>query len=444
MPKKRIVLVGGGSVNWSPKILKDLLLTETLAGSTFVLYDIDRTASDRIAAFAEKLDGQLNTGARFVSTDNRSSAFEGGDYFVITISTGGLDAMSVDLAIPEEYGIFHTVGDTSGPGGWARTLRNFDVFRTLAQDINRFAPDAMVLNYSNPMGTLTQILSQMCSGPVVGLCHGLFENLRFLTSFFGIEDRAQLSVRYAGLNHFFWITEAQYGDRDLLAELRERTDSEGFTDWLRDASEDSMGFRSHRELATALFRETGVMPYLGDRHTCEFFPSYITDPAVMDRFRLIRTGIDERREKVQDRRKDLDDMIAGAIPDRYRKPSRETAANIISAHVAGSPFVDVGNTQNIGQISNLPAGLVVETPVCVDGCGVSPLSFGKLPDAVLPLVEPYSRVFEQTVQACFEGSRERALRALRFDPVCSRLTGAQVWEMGSRLIEAHRSYIPFF
>ncbi len=187
--------------------------------------------------------------------------------------------MAHDLAIPEEYGIFHTVGDTSGPGGWARMLRNFPVFAGLARDINRYAPGAMVLNYTNPMTTLTDVLARACTGPVVGLCHGLFENLEFLAAHYGLASEADVSVNYGGVNHFFWTEpdpRARAGtcSADLRAKVRRR----GFTALIRESSPDPMGFSSNRELATALFDETGVMPYLGDRHTCEFFPCYITEP----------------------------------------------------------------------------------------------------------------------------------------------------------------------
>jgi len=130
--------------------------------------------------------------------------------------------MAHDLAIPEEYGVYHTVGDTTGPGGWARFIRNFDVFASLAADINRYAPGAVVLNYTNPMTTLTDVLSRTCEGPVVGLCHGLFENLTFIKEFYKLKDESEIAVKYAGLNHFLWITEAKAAGRDVIADLNRR------------------------------------------------------------------------------------------------------------------------------------------------------------------------------------------------------------------------------
>ena len=174
---KKIVLIGGGSYAWSPKIVKDMLLTPQLADATFVLYDIDAAARSLVARVPPAGPGPRAGGqARILATGDRLEAFRDADYFVITVSTGGLDAMAHDLAIPEEFGIYHTVGDTAGPGGWARLMRNFTVFESFAEDFNRYAPHAPILNYTNPLTPLTDVLVRMCDAPVVGLCHALFGN----------------------------------------------------------------------------------------------------------------------------------------------------------------------------------------------------------------------------------------------------------------------------
>ncbi len=441
----RIVVVGGGSNTWAPALVKDMLLTKGVRDSEFVLYDINKPASDLVATFLRKLNGELKTGATFVSTDQRRVAFEGADYFIVAISTGGLKAMQRDLAIPERYGIYHTVGDTAGPGGWARLMRNFEIFAGLARDINRYAPGAMVLNYTNPMTALTSVLARLCRGPVVGLCHGLFENLDFLKRFYRLEREEDLAVNYGGLNHFFWMTDIRARGRDLLADLRRQLRHKGFTDLLRESSSDPMGFRSNRELATELFHLSGgVMPYLGDRHTCEFFPSYITSRRNVRAYRLVRTTIRERWSGFRQRQRELQKVARGTIPETYQNRSRETAADIIAAHSQGRVFIDVGNLPNRGQIANLPMGTVVETAVRVDANGFSPITFGALPEKVVGFVEPCVRVFDLIVEACFRGDRELALHALRIDPVCLHLNGAQVRELGLRLLAAHKRFIRIF
>ena len=442
MNRPKIVMIGGGSNSWAPNIVKDMLLTDPLQDSEFVLYDIDKKAADLVAAVLRRTQEQLGTKATVTSTDDRAAAFEGAAYFIITISTGGLNSMAQDLAIPEAYGIYHTVGDTSGPGGWARCIRNFDVFVDVAEAINRHAPGAVVLNYTNPMTTLTRVLCDLCTGPVVGLCHGLFENLAFIKDLYRIESEDLISARYAGLNHFFWITELHAKGRDLMANLNRRVRRTGLTALRRQSHPDPMGFKSHHELATELWQLTGTMPYLGDRHTCEFFPGYITSKGNMRKYRLKRTSIEERRDGFKSRKAMLRSWAAKGLPSEFLGRSRETAADIIAAHLTGRAFIDVGNLPNVGQIASLPEGVVVETAALVDANGFSPIAFGPLPEPIQGFVEPYARVFELTVEACFAQDAELALRALRLDPVCSHLNGEQVRELGCRLLRAHRKYAP--
>ncbi len=443
MKRKKIVIIGGGSRTWTSKIVKDMLLSDPIYGSEIVLYDIDKDASDLVASFLNKLNGILKTESRITSTDDREQAFRDADYFIITISTGGLKAMAHDLAIPEEYGIYHTVGDTSGPGGWARLLRNFEAFVSIARDINRYARGAMVLNYSNPMAGLTKILVKICESPVVGLCHGLFANLTFIKDYYKLSDESEISINYGGINHFIWSNKIRVKNTDVLQDLKEKVIQKGFTSLLESTYKGNKKKETTYELASALFRETGLMPYLGDRHTCEFFPCYITDPATMKELKLKRTSIEDRIKNYRESDKQLREFIRGDIPHSFLEKSRETASDIISAHITGRSFIDVGNVPNIGQVSNLPAGTVVETAVRVDKNGFSPIAFGELPQPVLGFTEPHVHTVETALEACFENSREKALQALRLDPLCSHLTGDKVREMGNRLIEAHKEFIQF-
>jgi alpha-galactosidase len=445
MARLKIVFVGGGSVAWTPNIVKDLLLTPALSDAEYVLYDINKAASDLTKAYLDKLCGELGVKPTITSTDQRAVAFKKANYIVITVSTGGLDAMAHDLKIPQSYSIYHTVGDTAGPGGWARLIRNFAPFVSMAQDINRYAPGAVVLNYTNPMATLTDVLSRICDGPVVGLCHGLFESLWFIKRYYKVESEDDIAVRYAGINHGFWIDQAKVRGKDVIPELRKVLEKKSFTDLLAEIHKDSAGHSSpKREVATELFRQTGLMPYLGDRHICEWYNCYITDKKQLERYGIIRTSIADRRRNFKRAQTNIKKMIKGAIPEDRKKRSRETAADIINAHSQGKVFIDVGNVPNIGQIANLPLGAVVETAVRVDANGFSPIAFGELPDQVVGMIEPHCQVYQMVVDACFEGDKELALQALRLDPVSSHLNGKQVREMGERLLKAHAKFIPMF
>ena len=436
----KIVIVGGGSSSWGPRLLADLMLTPSISDSTYVLHDINETNLERIAGFARKLASELGVGASVQSEMDPDRALSGADCVIITVSTGGLDAMALDLAIPEEYGVYHTVGDTMGPGGWARTMRNVPVFMELAGRISRVAPRAVILNYTNPMAQLTKVLCRLTEQPVVGLCHGLFENLGVLRKVFDVDSEEEIHCTYAGVNHFFWTTSINVGGVDGYARLNEELRKRSLTELRWEFEPEA---REER-VADELFRFTGVLPYLADRHTCEFFAPYITSEENLERYHLVRTTIDERRIKMRRNEERIEKATAEEISSSYNRRSRETAADIIDAFVTGRGFIDVGNVPNIGQVPNLPLGSVLETPVLVQRTGFRPIAAGALPEPIRSWVHRVVVAQDLMVEAAMGGDLDQALGSLALDPVVSHLSLSDIKELGNRLIEAHAEYLPQF
>ena len=441
-----IAMVGGGSYTWCPWMIRDTLATGSLAQAEFRLLDIDLEAAREVAAAGARYNEAMKADACFVPTGDAGKAFEGADFVVITISTGGHDAMRHDLKIPERYGIYATVGDTVGPGGWARSLRNVPVFAKFAAQMKRYCPGAFVLNYSNPMGSLTRTLSLRTNQPVVGLCHGLFENIRQLMRIFRLTREEQIGLRYAGINHFFWILDFTVKGKPGYPMLRRKLrGGKRLDDLIKEVYVDGAGHASVRRLvASELFEEFGVMPYLGDRHTCEFFNRYLAPGRKRLRsYGLVRTGIAERRAIHRATMRQTREEIAGKRPLDL-KPSRETASSIMSACWEGKDFVDVMNLPNTGQIANLPHGPVVETAGVVNATGFAPISCGGLPNAVLNVTMPHVLNQELVVEAGLEGNWEKAYQALINDPLCGHLPVRKVKQMGRELLEANRRYLPQF
>ena len=438
---KRIVIVGGGSSSWGPKLMSDLMLTPSIADSTYVLYDLNKTNAERIAGFSRKLAGEMGVGPKIVTETVAEKALADADFVIVTISTGGLNAMAHDLAIPEEYSIYHTVGDTVGPGGWARAMRNVPVFERLAEQVNELAPNAVILNYTNPMAQLTKTLSLCTDRPVVGLCHGIFESLGFLQTLLDVPEEKDLSAVYGGVNHFFWITQLSVRGQDGFELMRERMGGRTLPEIMGEIDPDAI----HRcTLGDELMRVTGLITYMADRHTCEFLPQFITSKEMMEKYHLRRTSIEDRRQGMKRNEDRIDGMIAGEIPDYYRQRSRETAADIINAFVTGKSFIDVGNVPNDGQIANLPLGSVLETPVLVTPTGFQAITVGELPEPAASWVDRVVRVEDMAVDAALTGDLDMALTALKLDPVCSHLDFGQVEEMGMRLLLANKQYLPQF
>ncbi|MAE61568.1 MAG: hypothetical protein CMJ49_09455 [Planctomycetaceae bacterium] len=445
MPKTRavkIVFVGGGSYNWCPTILCDLIREPALEGAQVVLLDLDVGAAGEIAAAAEAIAAALGRRFTFTATTDQTSAFAGADFVLITISTGGLDAVAHDLAVPERYGILHTVGDTSGPGGWSRSLRNIPVFVQLSQAIEQHAPNAVVLNYTNPMATLTGVFGACSNLRTVGLCHGVFGTYRVLEQLFDVEER-DLTVRFGGTNHFFWVTDFSVRGESGYPLLRQRLADESIDGALAQGDADEMGFHSHHALFDDLYRRTGYLGYAGDRHTAEFLPGLLTAAAFAEnRFKLERTTVAQRREgQIKARQRALD-LASGACEPFER--SRETAVDILRASVTNTPFTDVVNLANIGQIDNLPRGAIVETPGRVDAHGFAPITIGALPECLADMVRPHCDVQLMTLDAGLRGDLELALEALAADPLCADLDAGDVRRMGLELIDANRGLLPQF
>lgn len=441
--RTKIVMVGGGSYNWAPRIICDMMCEPILNGSEVFLLDPNLTAAEEVKCACETMNSTLKAGYSFKTTSSEDEAFYGVDFIVIAISTGGLDMMAHDLKIPEKYGIYQTVGDTIGPGGWNRSLRNIPVFAAMARKIERLAPDAIVLNYTNPMAALTGTFYEVSKLKTVGLCHGIFSTYSLLEKIFGVEEQ-DISLSYGGVNHFFWVTdftvkgEAGY---PLLAEkLRDRK----INDFLQNGEKDLAGMPRHRStLCDLLYREYGMLTYIEDRHTCEFVSGYLNrDEDLLKKFDLVRTTVEERAAKCANVRRIISELASGKRAPF--KKSRETAVDIIKAFISNKPFVDVVNLPNIGQIDNLPRAAIVETMGLVDSRGFTPLSIGKLPEEILPLVEIHCRIQMMTMRAALDGDRKLAIDALNLDPLCSHLAKKEVRKMGEELMAATAEWLPQF
>lgn len=450
MKNVKVTIVGAGSVNWCPRLLSDIMHKSELERVEFRLLDIDLEAAKRIGRLGEMISKKRKCNCTFIPTSNEDKALNNTDFVIITISTGGLAAMEWDLKIPEKYGIFQTVGDTVGPGGWARGLRNIPVFIHLAEKIKRNAPHAVILNYTNPMATLTKILTLFTEQKVIGLCHGVFETYRVLMDIFGLKTEDELKVRFGGINHFFWILDIRIHGKDGYKMLRNKLKAKNFAELLERIHEDEAGFASRSWIAGELFNEFGFLPYTGDRHISEFFSRYLApNKSRIKKYRLVRTTIDERRERLSNHTNWLKAVLAGKDINRWKwkwnpEPSREAAADIISTLAFGGEFVDVMNVPNKGQISNLPYDSIVETLGLINPCGFIPLAVGELPKQILHLVLPHVINQDLIVEAGIEGDFEKAFTALANDPLCSHLTYPDIRRMGKELLEANKQYLPQF
>ena len=439
MTRTRICFVGGGSYNWMPKLLGDLALTRDLEG-TIVLHDINPASLADIQAYARKL--MAATGAEFSieTTTDLARSLEGAEFVVVTITTGGLDAMRLDLEIPERYGIYQSVGDTVGPGGLSRALRNVPVMVQLGQAMERVCPDAWMLNLTNPLTVLTRAVGLTSRIKVMGLCHELFGVRGALIRMFG-GTPDDFQWRVAGINHLIWLLDMTIRGQDGLAMVRDFVASGRQVPLPPSRGAWHEPFVDRWRLKLKLFELYGALPAAGDRHLAEFFPWCLTEATQRGAdLGVLLTSIEQRQQQVGAAQSMVRAAVAGELPQVERSP--EATADIVSAIANGRSTRTIVNLPNTGQIDNLPRGAVVETLAEITSAGAFPHTVGALPLGVLGTLEPHVVNQELIVQAALHGDRQLALQAMVNDPLVPSLATAQA--VLDDLLEAHAALLPQF
>ena len=440
MAETRICFIGGGSYNWMPKLLGDLALTDSLAGS-IVLHDINPAALEDIQRYGRKV--MQSTGAQFSieTTTDLDRALDGAEYVVVTITTGGLPTMALDLDIPEKHGIYQSVGDTVGPGGLSRALRNVPVMVGIAQAMERRCPEAWMLNLTNPLTVLTRVVTMTTRIKAMGLCHELFGVRGALMRIFGASVN-DFEMRVAGINHLIWLLDMTIRGRDGLQMVRDWA-SEGRSLPLPPSrGEWHEPFVDRWKLKLKLFALYDALPAAGDRHLAEFFPYFLTDETRQGlNYGVQLTRIAHRERQVASARDAVHAALASSEPVRVSR-SPEATADIVSAVANGHSVRTIVNLPNAGQIDNLPRGAVVETLAEISSAGAFPLTVGAVPNGVLSTLEPHVVNQEMIARAALEGDRHFALQAMVNDPLVHDLPKAEA--ILDAFLSAHADYLPQF
>ena len=369
MPVK-ITIIGGGSYQWAPKLLVDLANSPALHDTEVVLQDIDPVPIPRMVALAEHIADVRGIGLTASGTTDRRAALEGADYVVVNISTGGFASMRHDLDIPARHGVRQSVGDTVGPGGIVRALRNIPVFLDIAADVEDLCPDAWLLNLTNPMTTICRALTRETAVKTVGLCHEVTIT-QFLLSLLLDVSFLELRPTVGGVNHLPFVTalDAAGADglgqlRELIADLERRADEPLAMDPPADIGYEkrSPGDRwtkgdlvHNNRVKLELFARFGVLAAAGDRHLTEFFPGFLTEESGWGaRWGVPLTSIEERERDQADDVTAFEEMLAADSVSSM--PSGEMVAPVIRCLEYGEPGWFPLNIPNADQVADLPAG----------------------------------------------------------------------------------------
>jgi alpha-galactosidase len=451
----RIVIVGGGSYQWVPKLLVDIANTPSLHDAELVLEDIDPVPLPKMSQLVERIAKLRGIGLTATTTTDQREALAGADFVVVTISTGGFTSMRHDLVVPAHYGIKQSVGDSVGPGGISRALRNIPVLLGIARDMEELCPDAWLLNITNPMTTLCRAVTRETRIKTVGLCHEVAMTRYTLSMLLGADYR-DLDLTITGVNHFPVVTELEVRGEDGFAPLRDLLDhaeeraSELLEIDLPDGLDDDVLAQltkgpvlGSNKLKFELFRRFGALPAAGDRHLAEFFPGFLTEESDWGASWGVHLTTIEDRERSQHEYVDqLDDMLT--MDEVPTMPSGEIVAPLIDSFLTGTRREFPINVPNAGQCPDLPADVVVESIGVADAGGLRGRDHAVAPPALAETLRRVSAAQELTVEAAVSGSREKAFEAMLADPLAGRIDFEQVAAMTEELIDATKPWLPQF
>ena len=435
----KLSFLGAGSTIFARNVIGDCMCSEVLRDSVFALYDIDGERIEESRTILEAIRKNCGGYGRiecYVGEENRKEALRGADFVVNAIQVGGYDPCTIiDFEIPKKYGLQQTIGDTLGIGGIMRALRTIPVMQSFAEDMAEVCPDALLLNYTNPMAMLSGYMQRYTTVNTVGLCHSVQVCSEGLLKALGMEDKLDgRKELIAGINHMAWLLEIKDKNGvDLYPEIKSRVDAylakPDATDKVR------MDYIKH----------FGYYCTESSEHNAEYNMFYIKSkyPELIQRYNI---PIDEypRRcvNQIEGWRKEYEEILEKGVKEHTR--SNEYASRIMEAIVTGNPYQIGGNVLNKGHlISNLPAEACVEVPCLVNGSGVHPCSVGALPVQCAAMNMTNINVQLLTIEAAATGKKEHIYQAAMLDPhTGSELDIDTIKKMVDDLIEAHGNYLP--
>ena len=417
----KIAFLGAGSISFGMSMLRDLVTTPELHGSTLTLVTQHADSAARAAALARYLCEKTGVRLHIEATTDRRSAFDGASFVVNATAIERNRLWKLDFEIPGKYGIRQTLGENGGPGGLFFTLRTLPMIFDFVRDMEEICPNALFLNFSNPESRIVMALGRYSRIRCLGQCHGINGSRYQVAEMLGL-PAADVDVWGAGLNHF-----------QCLMQIRHRATGEDLYPRLK-ATEASSAL-STSPLTRRLFRAFGYWLTCGDEHLGEYF-SYGWEAGEKG----YDFAADERwrAEFAQS----VSEVLAGKadMPGWWVEPSGEHGGAVIAAELLNRRHVlDSGIVYNRSTIPNLPADLAVEVPVVVDAAGVHPISLGPLPDPIAKLMTMQANVQQLAVEAAIHASKEKALQALLIDPVVNSAGAAE--KLLDELWEINRPYI---
>ncbi len=451
----KIAYVGGGSRVWARTLMKDLAFEEALCGKV-ALYDIDKAAAQDNAVIGNMISQKQEAKAKwkYEVAETLEEALIGADFVILSILPQTFREMHAEVHKPEKIGIYQSVGDTAGIGGYMRAMRTAPIYIGFAEAIKKYAPNAWVINYTNPMTLCTRVLYEYFPEiKLFGCCHEVFGTQMMLAEMYSkitgnpVPKRQEIKTDVSGINHFTWITKATYNGENLFPifeKIAKEYAEKGFFQDEDSAYPMGPGYCGN-VIKFELYNRYGVLPAAGDRHLAEFLNNkwYLKNPEMVEKKRFSLTSVDWRIEE-QKKKNETARRIAAGEEDIEMKTSHEEGVRQIKAILGLGDLVTNVNLPNKGQIKGYPIGAVVETNAMFSKNSVEPMETTALPVEVDALILKHVYHHEAFIKALKTKDISLMKSIIADDPQCGGASFEEVSMVFDEIYEHNKEALDYY
>jgi alpha-galactosidase len=436
----KITFIGAGSLGFTHELVRDILTFPLLQDATISLMDIHPGRLEWAKRGVEKLVQAGNHPAKVEATLDRAEALRGADVVLTTILAGSTDVWRHDIEIPKKYGVDTNVGDTRGPSGIFRFLRTINPMMEIVCDMEKYCPNAVLLNYTNPMAMLVSAIQKQSFITTTGLCHSVQGTAMMLAEWIGAPFE-EIDYLCAGINHQAWYLEYKWKGKDAYPLLHK-------------AITERPEIYNEEPVRNEMYLALGYFVTESSGHNSEYNWWFRKRPDLIERYCTHGTGwnpgeyayiLKEYQENEATWQEQVKERLAAPLTHEDVERGHEYAAYIINALKGGDAFRFNGNVRNTHLITNLPQDACVEVPVLVDRAGFHPIHVGALPPETALLTQLSSGIEEMAIQASIQGDPTMIYRAICHDPLtASVLSLAEIRQMVNELFAQHKDFLPQF
>lgn len=432
---KKFAFIGAGSLQFTSSCVRDLLTFPSFRECEFALMDINPENLKNIGKVVRKIVENMDCPSCIVTeTTDRAEALRNADGVLCTVFNGDIDIWQYDITIPKKYGIDINVGDTRSVSGIFRALRNIPLMLDICNDIKKYCPNAVVLNYTNPMAMLCKAMQKYSDVEVTGLCHSVQGTIGMLADWLKI-PADEIVYKCLGVNHQAFYTVLEHNGEDLYPKLKKL---------LEDPE-----YFNKEQVRNEMFLKLGYYVTESSGHNSEYTPWFRKRPDLIEKYCTHSTNwnpgeyafsLNLRKDRKANTAKQYEEWFK---VDFSKEKSPEYAADIFNARIGdGKPFVFNGNVINNGSIPNLPADACVEVPVVADKMGFKTTIVGPLPEHIAILVNTTARIESLVVEAAMNKSKEMVYRAVYMDPLSSAVCSMdEIKQMCDELFEVNKDFL---